>query len=61
MAYATDLQHAVFGLYNGLRKDKKAVLNVAPLKGHTVETWIGFLSADEEDASDSVYTGRIVL
>jgi hypothetical protein len=42
VAYATDLQHAVFGLYNGLRKDKKAVLNGAALKGHSVETWTGF-------------------
>ena len=59
VAYAPDIQQAVFGLYNGFRKDKKAVLNVAPLKGHTVETWIGFLSADERDAGDSVWTGRI--
>jgi hypothetical protein len=61
VACAPDLQQAVFGLYNGFRKDKKAILNVAALKGHAVETWIGFLSADTEDASDSVYTGRMVL
>ena len=59
VAYAPDLQQAVFTLYGGLRKDKKAVLNVAAFKGHTVETWIGFLSADEQDASDSIYTGRL--
>ena len=58
VAYAPDLQQAVFGLYNGFRKDKKASLNVAALKGYTVETWIGFLSADEQDASDSVWVGR---
>jgi hypothetical protein len=61
VVYAPDIQQAVFGLYNGFRKDKKAVLNVAALKGHAVETWIGFLSADKEDASDSVWTGEIVL
>jgi hypothetical protein len=61
VAYAPDLQQALFGLYNGFRKDKKASLNVAALKGHSVETWIGFLSADEKDASDSVYTGRVIV
>ena len=59
MAYAPDLQQAVFTLYSGLRKDKKAVLNVPALKGHAVETWIGFLSRDEKDASDSVWAGRM--
>jgi Family of unknown function (DUF6266) len=61
VAYAPDLQQAVFGLYNGFRKDKKASLNVTALKGHAVETWIGFLSADEKDASDSVWVGRVQL
>jgi hypothetical protein len=41
-----------------LRKDKKAALNVAALKGYALETWIGFLSKDEKDASDSVWAGR---
>jgi hypothetical protein len=60
-AYAPDLQYAVFTLHGGFRKDSKAVLNVAAFKGHTVETWIGFLSADEQDASDSAYAGRVML
>ena len=59
VAYAPDLQQAVFSLHGGFRKDKKAVLNVAALKGHSIETWIGFLSNDEKDASDSVWAGRI--
>jgi hypothetical protein len=61
VAYCTDLQQAVFTLYGGFRKDKKATLNVSAYKGHTVETWIGFLSADEKDASDSVWVGTIQL
>ena len=59
VAYAPDLHQAEFILYGGFREDKKAALNVSAFKGHAVETWIGFLSADEEDASDSVYTGRL--
>ncbi len=61
VAYAPDLQQAIFTLYGGFRKDKKAVLNVTVFKGHAVETWIGFLSADEKDASDSVWVGRLVV
>ena len=61
VAYAPDLQQSVFTLYGGFRKDKKASLNVSAFKGHAVETWIGFVSADEKDASDSVYTGCIIV
>lgn len=61
VAYAPDLHQAVFNLYGGFRKDKKGALNVSAFKGNAVETWIGFLSADERDASDSVYTGRLVV
>jgi Family of unknown function (DUF6266) len=61
VAYCPGLQQAVFTLYGGFRKDKKAVLNVAALKGYTVETWIGFLSTDERDASDSVWVGMMVV
>lgn len=61
VAYAPDLQQAVFTLYGGFRKDGKAVLNVAAFKGYAIETWIGFLSADGKDASDSVYSGRVIV
>jgi hypothetical protein len=58
VGYAPQLQQAICTLYGGFRKDGKALLNVAPFKGYAVETWIGFLSKDETDASDSVWTGR---
>jgi len=61
VAYAPDLQQAVFTLHGGFRKNKKAILNVAAFKGYTVETWIGFLSKDETDASDSVWVGSLVV
>jgi hypothetical protein len=31
------------------------------MKGHAAETWIGFLSNDEKNAANSVYTGRVEL
>ncbi len=59
VAYAEALNQAVFSLNAGLRKNGKAVLNAALFKGYAVETWIGFLSTDETNASDSVWTGRV--
>ena len=41
-----------------LRKDGQAILNTQQMQGVTAETWIGFLSHDEKDASDSVYSGQ---
>lgn len=61
VAYAPEPQQAIFTLYGGFRKDGRAYLNVAAFKGYTVETWIGFLSKDEADASDSVWTGSVQL
>jgi hypothetical protein len=43
VAYTPDLQQAIPTLHAGFRKDKTVTLNVAALKGHAVETWIGFL------------------
>jgi hypothetical protein len=60
VAFAPDLQQAILTLHGGFRKDKKAVLNVTAFKGHSVETWIGFLSKDEKDVSDSVWAGRVL-
>ncbi len=61
VAYAEALGKAIFTLNAGLRKDCEAVLNAAVFKGNVVETWMGFLSSDGKDASDSVYTGKIKL
>jgi hypothetical protein len=61
VAHAPGLQQAIFTLQGGFRKDKKASLNVGAFKGYSVETWIGFLSDDGADASDSVWTGRVVV
>jgi len=48
------MQQAIFRLHGCFRKDKKASLDASAFKGHIVETWIGFLSKDETDVSDSV-------
>ena len=39
-------------------EDGEAVLDASVFKGYAVKTWIGFLSNDEMNASDSVWTRR---
>jgi Family of unknown function (DUF6266) len=60
VAYFTETKEAVYKFSNATRKDLTAVLETGLQKG-TAETWIGFLSADEKNAADSVYAGRIIL
>jgi hypothetical protein len=38
-----------------------SVLDASMFKGYEVAKWIGFLSNDEMNASDSVWTGRVRL
>lgn len=61
VTYCEALQQAKFSLNAGLRKDGEVVLDASVFKGYEVETWIGFLSNDETNASDSVWTGRVSL
>lgn len=61
VAYCEKLRQSIFSLNAGKRKDCEAVLQTSLLKGYTVETWISFLSSDETNASDSFYTGRLML
>ncbi|MGH2565569.1 MAG: DUF6266 family protein, partial [Ginsengibacter sp.] len=61
VAYCPTLQQAVFSAAGAYRADCMATLTASIFKGHTVETWIGFVSNNERDAADSVYTGSIAL
>lgn len=61
VAWCDELQQVAYSLKKGLRKDCEAVLETEWMKGYAVETWIGFLSSDEQHASNSVYTGKVQL
>ncbi len=61
VAYAEACNAAVFSLDAGQRGEGQAMLDVSVLKGYAVETWIGFINADESHVSDSVYLGRVEL
>jgi hypothetical protein len=59
VAYFPALKMALFTIAAALRKDRRAVLETAGMSGETAETWMGFLSNDEKDAANSVYTGKV--
>lgn len=60
VAYFPESKEVVYTISDAIRKDGTAVLQMDVKKG-AAETWIGFVSADETLAADSVYTGRIIL
>jgi hypothetical protein len=60
VAYFPESKEAVFQFSDATRNDGYAVLEVYSKKG-TAETWLGFLSADEKNAANSMYTGRVTL
>jgi hypothetical protein len=61
VAYFPDVKKAVFSIGAAMRKDGQALLKTTNERREIAETWIGFLSNDEEDAADSVYCGRVDL
>ena len=42
------------------RKDKQAILKMGG-KMETAQTWLGFLSADESNAANSMYCGSVEI
>ena len=60
VAYFSESKQAVFSFSDAERKDGIAVLETGSAKG-TAETWLGFLSADETNAANSVYTGELII
>ena len=60
VAYFPETKEAVYKFSTATRKDLTAVLEINLQKGAS-ETWIGFLSADEKNAADSLYSGSVIL
>lgn len=61
VAYFPSEEQAIFTVDAGTRTDGQATLPASVMKGFIAETWIGFLSADEKDAANSVYAGKVDL
>ena len=58
VAYFPESREAVFQFSEAIRSDGYAILELNSKKG-VAETWLGFLSADEKNAANSIYTGRV--
>jgi len=61
VAYFTEIKQIIYSLNAGTRTDGHAILDTHVMPGLSAETWIGFLSADETNAADSVYTGKLTV
>lgn len=59
VAYFPELKQVIFSLQAANRADCQAVLSTGTVHGYIAQTWMGFLSADESDAANSVYTGTV--
>jgi len=61
VAYFPETRKVSFSIGKATRANGTAVLETKMMQGLTAETWIGFLSKDEKNASDSVYCGKVGL
>lgn len=61
VAYCAETRQTIYTTTGGERSAGAGLLNVAPMAGQTVETWIGFISEDEKDVATSFYTGSFAL
>lgn len=59
VVYSEDLNISVYTTAGALRSAGTATLNIPGLSGKTVQTWIGFLSADGKDVATSEFTGQL--
>jgi hypothetical protein len=60
VSWFPESKEAIYEISTATRKDGAAILQMNSKKGFA-ETWMGFVSADETNAADSVYTGSITL
>jgi hypothetical protein len=61
VAYFPELKQAITSIGTATRNEGQSFLKTSVMKGYAAETWIGFLSSDEKNAADSVYTETVEL
>lgn len=59
--YCPDTLHAVYTVNGPARSAEQAILDVSQFSGKTVETWMGFMSADGKEIANSLYTGQVAV
>jgi hypothetical protein len=61
VAYCETLNKCLFSAEGIERRARKATLAVPEFRGHAVHTWLAFMSADGKKASNSVYSGQVMI
>jgi hypothetical protein len=61
VAYFPGDKTAIFSIGAAMREDGQAMLPILHMQNQEAETWVGFLSNEEKDAADSVYSGKVIL
>lgn len=61
VAYCPGRKQCIFTTAGGARNALTGTLNLVPFSGQQVQTYIGFLSADEMTVSDSYFTGQVTV
>jgi hypothetical protein len=59
VVYSEATARCVFASGTALRSGGSGTLTVPQFRGHTVHTWIAFMSEDGKQSSDSHYTGAV--
>jgi len=59
--YCPDLQQSVYDTAAARREAQTATLDASAFSGHTVHSWLGFVSEDGKLAANSVYTGTFLI
>jgi hypothetical protein len=61
VAYCKNYNLIIYAVGAAVRSAKAGVLDVSNFNGFTVETWIAFLNEDGSMASNSIYTGELMV
>jgi hypothetical protein len=61
VAYCKNYNLTIYTVGSAVRSAKAGVLDVSNFNGFTVETWIAFLNEDGSMASNSIYTGELMV
>ncbi|MBE7174408.1 MAG: hypothetical protein INR73_27805 [Williamsia sp.] len=61
VAYCPELSQTLFSNLAATRSAGAATLKVADFVDRTVQTWLSFVSKDGKEASNSFYTGELVV
>lgn len=61
VVYCAALKTTIYTLNGGVRSAGAANIDVSTFAGNTVETWLGFISADGKKVSNSFYTGELTV